>query len=67
MTVRQQQADVVARMRLDRRLRDVDDYDWRERRDDWGDEVARAEARDRALERGDSPLCHWEPRKCVSG
>jgi hypothetical protein len=62
MTVRQQEADVVARMRLDRHLRDVADYDWRERRDDWGDEVARAEARDRALERGDSPLCHLEVR-----
>lgn len=62
MNSRQQQTDIVARMR-DRLARHLagerPDYDWRERRDDAGDVIARRERLDRDLERGDSPETHY--------
>lgn len=62
MNHRQQQTDVVARMRvrMGRILAGAaQDYDWRERRDDEGDLIAARERRDRDLERGDSPHTHY--------
>lgn len=62
MNSRQQQSDIVARMRarLARQLAgERPDYDWRERPDDAGDVIARRELRDRNLERGDSPDTHY--------
>lgn len=60
---RQQTFDVVARMRerMERELaRERDRIDrFVQQRDDWGDVIAHQEARDRELERGDSPLTHW--------